>query len=231
VWGRWRIEQRLRAEGYARIAGVDEAGRGPLAGPVVAAAAILPWRCRLPGLHDSKVLTAEERERLYELIQKRALAIAVGIADARMIDRMNVLQANRHAMREAIEQLDPQPDLVLVDGEKLPGCATPQQAVVRGDHLCASIAAASVVAKVVRDRMMRDLDALYPEYGFRNHKGYATRGHRAKLLELGPCPEHRLSFAPVRSLLQGRLPLEEAQRERWFGQSAGRLDRAGRGSI
>jgi ribonuclease HII len=190
-----------------RIAGVDEAGRGPLAGPVVAAAAILPWRCRLPGLRDSKLLSEEERERLFGLIEKRALSVGVGIADARMVDRMNVLEANRLAMREAVEQLDPQPELLLVDGRELLACGIAQRAIVGGDRLCASIAAASVVAKVVRDRMMRDIDALYPGYGFRTHKGYATKEHRARLLELGPCPEHRLSFAPVQALLQARLPL------------------------
>lgn len=214
MWGRWKIEEELRAEGSTRIAGVDEAGRGPLAGPVVAAAAILPWRCRLPGLHDSKLLVRAERECLYQLILKRAVSLGVGIADARMVDRLNVLEATRLAMREAVEQLDPQPDLVLVDGRELPGCPAPQRAIVGGDHLCASIAAASIVAKVMRDRMMEELDRLYPEYGFAAHKGYATRAHQAKLLELGACPEHRLSFAPVRNLLQGRLPLERPGGER-----------------
>jgi len=211
MWGRWRIEEALRGEGFARIAGVDEAGRGPLAGPVIAAAAILPPRCRLPGLHDSKLLTADERDRLYELIRKRAVAIGVGIADARMIDRMNVLEATRWAMREAVEQLDPQPDLLLVDGRESLSTMIAQRAVVGGDHLCASIAAASIVAKVMRDRMMGEIDAMYPAYGFRAHKGYGTRDHQAKLLELGPCPEHRMSFAPVKALSQGVLPLQEAR--------------------
>jgi ribonuclease HII len=209
MWGRWRIEEELRAQGFARIAGVDEAGRGPLAGPVIATAAILPPRCRLPGLHDSKLLTAAERDRLYELIRKRAIAIGVGIADARMIDAMNVLEATRWAMREAIEQLDPPPDLLLVDGKELLDVAVRQRAIVGGDHLCGSVAAASIVAKVMRDRMMAEIDAMYPEYGFREHKGYGTRAHQAKLLELGPCPEHRMSFAPVRALSQGVLPLHD----------------------
>jgi len=209
MWGRWRIEEELRAQGFARIAGVDEAGRGPLAGPVIAAAAILPPRCRLPGLHDSKLLTAAERDRLYELIRKRAIAIGVGIADARMIDAMNVLEATRWAMREAIEQLDPQPDLLLVDGKELLDVAVRQRAIVGGDHLCGSVAAASIVAKVMRDGMMAEIDAMYPEYGFREHKGYGTRAHQAKLLELGPCPEHRMSFAPVRARSQGVLPLHD----------------------
>jgi ribonuclease HII len=209
MWGRWRAEADLRGQGFSRIAGVDEAGRGPLAGPVVAAAAVLPWRCRLPGLHDSKRLTAAERERLYDLIMRRALSIGVGLADARMVDRLNVLEATRLAMREAVDQLGAQPDLVLVDGRELLDLAVPQQAIVGGDRLCASIAAASIVAKVVRDRMMRELDELYPDYGFARHKGYGTREHQAKLVELGPCPEHRRSFAPVRELRQRLLPLAE----------------------
>jgi ribonuclease HII len=210
MWGRWRIEEELQGQGFRRIAGVDEAGRGPLAGPVVAAAAILPRRCRLPGLHDSKLLTRGDRERLYALIRKRAIAVGVGIADAKMVDRLNILEATRWAMTEAVEQLDLEPDLLLVDGRELPFHPGPQRAIVRGDRLCASIAAASIVAKVLRDRMMDELDGLYPQYGFAQHKGYATRLHHAKLLELGACPEHRLSFAPVRDLLQGRLPLRDA---------------------
>ena len=206
--GAWRIERQLRAEGFARIAGVDEAGRGPLAGPVVAAAVVLPWRCRLPGLDDSKLLPPGQRQRLYELILTRAEAVGVGFADARMIDRMNVLEATRAAMREALGLLAPPPEVALVDGWELPACPLPQRHVVGGDRISASIAAASVVAKVVRDQMMDELDALYPEYGFRHHRGYATREHRQRLVELGPCPEHRLSFAPVRELLQGGLPLE-----------------------
>jgi len=214
MWGRWRTEEALRAGGFVRIAGVDEAGRGPLAGPVVAAAAMLPRGCRLPGLNDSKLLTAAGRERLFELIVRRAVSIGVGIADARMIDRLNVLEATRLAMKEAVEQLEPQPDVVLVDGWEVPDWAVPQRALVGGDRTCGSIAAASVVAKVTRDRMMRDLGELYPGYGFGQHKGYLTRQHEERLQELGPCPEHRLSFAPVRALFQGRLPLEEPRRGR-----------------
>jgi ribonuclease HII len=213
MWGRWRIEEELRGQGFARIAGVDEAGRGPLAGPVIAAAAILPPRCRLPGLHDSKLLTPDERDRLYELILKRAIAVGAGIADAKMIDRMNVLEATRWAMQEAVEQLSPQPDLLLVDGRESVRMTIAQRTVVGGDHLCASIAAASIVAKVTRDRMMAEIDAIYPAYGFRVHKGYGTRDHQAKLLELGPCPEHRMSFAPVRALSQGVLPLQDMRGE------------------
>ena len=205
--GLWRIERDLWRRGFAHIAGVDEAGRGPLAGPVVAAAAILPPRCRLPGLADSKLLSAVRRERLYDLITGRALRIGIGLAEAGTVDRLNVLTATHAAMQAAIEQLDPPPELLLVDGRGLPGARIPQRAIVGGDRMCASIAAASILAKVVRDRLMMELDERYPEYGFGKHKGYATREHLARLAELGPCPEHRLSFAPVRAAVQTRLPL------------------------
>ncbi len=207
----WRNERELRAQGFANVAGVDEAGRGPLAGPVVAGAAILPEGCRLPGLADSKMLSEKERERLFDLIQERAVCIGVGQVGSRMIDRMNVLNATHVAMRQAIAALDPSPDALLVDGRDLPSAEVPQRGVVKGDRLCACIAAASIVAKVTRDRMMVELDALYPAYGFAQHKGYATRAHLARLQELGPCPAHRATFAPVRALLQGRLPLPEGE--------------------
>jgi len=205
--GLWRTERELRAQGFASIAGVDEAGRGPLAGPVVAAAVILPVGCRLSGLADSKLLSAAERERLFGLIQERSVAVGVGMVDARMVDRLNVLRAAQLAMRQAIGQLEPRPDLVLVDGRWLPGVDVPQRAIVGGDRSCGSVAAGSVVAKVVRDRLMMELDEQYPGYGFGQHKGYATQAHLACLRELGPCPEHRRSFAPVRAVLQEALPL------------------------
>jgi ribonuclease HII len=148
-----------------------------------------------------------------ELILKRAIAVGAGIADAKMIDRMNVLEATRWAMQEAVEQLSPQPDLLLVDGRESVRTTIAQRTVVGGDHLCASIAAASIVAKVTRDRMMAEIDAIYPAYGFKAHKGYGTRDHQAKLLELGPCPEHRMSFAPVRALSQCVLPLQDMRGE------------------
>ena len=211
--GLWRTERELRAQGFIHIAGVDEAGCGPLAGPVVVAAAVFADSCRLPGLADSKLLKAEARERLFELIHRKALCVGVGIADARMVDRLNVLSASHLAMHEAIKQLEPQPDLLLVDGRESVRMTIAQRTVVGGDHLCASIAAASIVAKVMRDRMMAEIDAIYPAYGFRVHKGYGTRDHQAKLLELGPCPEHRMSFAPVRALSQGVLPLQDMRGE------------------
>ncbi len=203
----WRTERDLWLQGFVRVAGVDEAGRGTLAGPVVAAAVILPPRCRLRGLADSKVLRPAERERLFDLIGSRAVCVGTGVADAGTVDRENVLGATHLAMQEAIARLDPPADFLLVDGRGLPGALLPQRAVVGGDGLCASIAAASIVAKVVRDRRMSELDALYPGYGFVAHKGYATRQHLARLRELGPCPEHRATFAPVRAVVQRPLPI------------------------
>ena len=206
--GLWRAERELRNQGFLRIAGVDEAGRGSIAGPVVAAAAIFDGSCHLPGLADSKLVKPADRERLFDLIHRKAVCVGVGIADARMVDRLNVLKATHFAMSEAIRQLEPRPDLLIVDGRGLPGAALPQRAIVGGDRTCASIAAASIVAKVVRDRMMVELDETYPGYAFGRHKGYGTRVHLQRLMELGPTPEHRRSFAPVRAARQGRLSLE-----------------------
>lgn len=206
--GLWRAERELRNQGFLRIAGLDEAGRGSIAGPVVAAAAIFDGSCRLPGLADSKLVKPADRERLFDLIHRKAVCVGVGIADARMVDRLNVLKATHFAMSEAIRQLEPRPDLLIVDGRGLPGAALPQRAIVGGDRTCASIAAASIVAKVVRDRMMVELDETYPGYAFGRHKGYGTRVHLQRLMELGPTPEHRRSFAPVRAARQGRLSLE-----------------------
>ena len=209
--GLWRTERELQRQGFVRIAGVDEAGRGPLAGPVVAAAVIFAESCRLRGLADSKLLKPEHRERLFDLIHGKAMCVGVGVADARIVDRLNVLGATHFAMGEAIRQLEPKPDLLLVDGRGLPGALFPQRAIVGGDRTCASIAAASIVAKVVRDRMMVELDEMYPGYAFGRHKGYGTREHLKRLVQLGPSPEHRRSFAPVRAAQQGRLLLESAE--------------------
>ena len=206
--GLWTTERELRQQGFVRIAGVDEAGRGPIAGPVVAGAAVFEGSCRLPGLADSKLVKPADRERLYDLIYRKAVCVGVGVADARTVDRLNVLKATHLAMSEAIRQLEPTPDLLIVDGRGLPGAVVPQRAIVGGDRTCASIAAASIVAKVTRDRMMVKLDEMYPGYAFRRHKGYGTREHLARLAELGPCPEHRRSFAPVAAARQGRLSLE-----------------------
>jgi ribonuclease HII len=180
-----------------RVAGVDEAGRGPLAGPVVAAAVILPPDRRIAGLDDSKVLSPEDRERFYGEITRRALAVGVGQADAATIDRVNVLEATRLAMRQALAQLAPEPELVLTDFVHLPGLPYPQRGLVGGDRRSASVAAASIVAKVTRDRLMVEADAQFPLYGFARHKGYATAEHLAALLRHGPCPLHRRRFSGV----------------------------------
>jgi ribonuclease HII len=203
--GLWATETELRGRGFLHIAGVDEAGCGPIAGPVVAAAVVFAGRQRLPGLADSKLVKPGDRERLFELIRERAVCLGIGAVDARGVDRTNILAAARAAMVEAIGKLSVRPDLLLVDGRGVPGAPIPQRAVVKGDRTCACIAAASIIAKVTRDRMMEELEVRYPGYGFARHKGYATREHLARLIELGPCPEHRQSFAPVKAARQGRL--------------------------
>jgi len=196
------VERARRAEGYVRIAGVDEAGVGPLAGPVVAAAVILPGEAMLPGLNDSKTLLPEERERLYASILASGARIGIGLADVAEIDRVNILQATRLAWRRAVTQLAPRPDFLLIDGRYRADFALPQMAIVSGDAQCASIAAASIVAKVTRDRVMRDLDARYPEFGFALHKGYATPAHLAAIRRHGFSPVHRRSFLPMRVFQQ-----------------------------
>jgi ribonuclease HII len=203
--GLWATELELRRRGFLRIAGVDEAGCGPIAGPVVAAAVVFAGRHRLPGLADSKLVKPGDRERLFDLISKKAVCMGIGAVDARTVDRTNILAAARAAMMEAISRLPVPPDLLLVDGRGVPGASIPQRAIVKGDRTCACIAAASIIAKVTRDRIMNELDAQYPGYGFAKHKGYGTREHLARLIELGPCPVHRQSFAPVRTARQRRL--------------------------
>jgi ribonuclease HII len=193
-------------QGHARVAGIDEAGRGPLAGPVVAAAVLFDRECvereykgALARLTDSKQLTAALRETFFEWLQNcEAVAIGVGIAEVEEIDSINILRATHVAMRRAAEEISPLPDHILVDGRPVPGLPSPSTSIVKGDSLSLSIAAASVVAKVTRDRIMRALDAVYPEYGFARHKGYGTRAHVEALLENGPTPVHRMSFRPVR---------------------------------
>lgn len=183
------------------IAGVDEAGRGPLAGPVVAAAVILDYRHPIDGLADSKKLSAAQRERLFDLICTRALYCAVGSASVQEIDTINILQATLLAMRRAVEGLRVTPGMVLVDGNRLPLLQVRAQAVIGGDATIAEISAASIVAKVHRDRWCAQLHDQYPEYGFADHKGYGTVRHLAALRRLGACPEHRRSFAPVAQVL------------------------------
>ena len=179
------------------MAGVDEAGRGPLAGPVVAAAVIIAPDRRIPGLADSKLLPPERREALFAVIHARALGVGVGVVDHETIDRINILQATRAAMREALAALAAAPELVITDFVALDGLPCPQRNLVGGDRRSASVAAASIVAKVARDRLMRELDAQYPAYGFARHKGYATPEHLAALDRWGPCPIHRRSFSGV----------------------------------
>jgi ribonuclease HII len=194
----FRYEKKLRAIGVARIAGIDEAGRGALAGPVVAAAVVLPEKFRHRKLKDSKQLVPELREEIYhELIAREEITWAVGIVDSLEIDRINILRATHCAMRAALIALSAPPDHVLIDGLPVFPFPLPQTAIIDGDCLSLSIAAASVVAKVTRDTMMRDFCARFPEYCFSQHKGYGTDLHLNKLHELGPCPIHRRSFEPV----------------------------------
>ena len=196
--------ERIGADGL--VAGVDEAGRGPLAGPVVAAAVILDPTVRIVGLADSKRLSAQHRAELDLEIRARASSCAVARVGADVIDAVNILQATMQAMREAVARLDLSPDEVLVDGNRCPVLSCPARAVVRGDASVAAISAASILAKVARDREMIEMDRRYPEYGFARHKGYGTRAHRDALLRFGPSPIHRTSFAPVRSALVRRVP-------------------------
>jgi ribonuclease HII len=193
----YRYEARAWRAGAARIAGLDEVGRGPLAGPVVAAAVIIRPDRRIGRLADSKVLAPGRREALYAEIRERALAVGVGVVDHLTIDRVNILEATRLAMRAALAGLAVEPDLVITDFVALRELPWPQRNLVDGDARCASVAAASIVAKVTRDRMMLEADARYPEYGFARHKGYATAEHLAALDRHGPCPLHRRTFAGV----------------------------------
>lgn len=198
----WLPERAVWKRGRLRVAGVDEAGRGPLAGPVVAAAVVLPPDFDAWGIHDSKKLSAAARERAEARIRAEALAIGAGIVPADEIDRLNILRATHQAMRLALASLDPAPDAVLVDGLPVPDLHDDCAALVGGDACCLSIAAASIVAKVTRDRMMIAYDAQYPEYGFARHKGYPAPEHLRALELHGPCPLHRRSFAPVAQRLR-----------------------------
>ena len=191
------FESEARLAGYDAIAGIDEAGRGPLAGPVVAAAVFLPAEYDIPGLQDSKRLTEPQRETVYGHVVRESLDYGVGVVSHRVIDRRNILWATRQAMVRAVRNLATVPDLLLVDGPIRLPAAIDQRPIVRGDASCASIAAASVIAKVTRDRMMVRYDRLYPLYGFARHKGYPTRDHYARLRAHGPCAIHRLTYRGV----------------------------------
>ncbi|BCO11581.1 Ribonuclease HII [Citrifermentans bremense] len=195
------LEAQALRRGYCRIAGIDEAGRGPLAGPVVAAAVVLPSGMLLPGVNDSKQLTEEKREELFDVIHREALAVGVGIGDHALVDSINILQATLSAMRDAVRALSLTPDFLLIDGISNVPMNIPQRTVKKGDSLSLSIAAASIIAKVTRDRMMVQYDVEYPGYGFASHKGYGAASHLAAITELGPCPIHRKTFSGVKEHL------------------------------
>lgn len=190
----WELENQIYSQGYKLVCGVDEAGRGPLAGPVYAAAVILPRDAVIPGLNDSKKLTERKREELFEPIKTAAISYGIAFATVEEIEELNILNATFLAMNRAIAQLEPQPELALIDGNRNSGIELNSQSVIKGDSLCADIAAASVLAKVSRDRYMLQMDELYPQYHFRQHKGYGTKLHYEALREYGPSPIHRLSF-------------------------------------
>ena len=190
----WQLENELYDGGISTLCGVDEAGRGPLAGPVCAAAVMLPRGLVIEGLNDSKKLTERRREQLYDEIKEKALHWAVAFAGVEEIETLNILGATYVAMNRAIAGLDVVPELALIDGNRAKGVEYDTRCVVGGDGKCADIAAASIMAKVTRDRLMCELDAQYPGYGFAKHKGYGTKEHYAAIRELGPCPAHRLSF-------------------------------------
>mgnify|MGYP003300668709 CR=1 FL=1 len=190
----WLFEDQYKAEGYAVICGVDEAGRGPLAGPVCAAAVILPEHLQLPGLNDSKKLTDKRRRELFPQILEQAIAYGIGLADHSEIDEINILQATYLAMERAMRSLSVKPDLALIDGNRAKDFGIPVQTIVKGDSRSASIAAASILAKVTRDDIMLEMAQQYPQYGFDVHKGYGTKAHYEALQTYGPCPIHRMTF-------------------------------------
>ena len=197
----WAFESEARKSGYLLIAGIDEAGRGPLAGPVVSAAVVLPETFSISDVDDSKKLTPKKRADLFPRIQEAALAVGVGIVDVETIDRINILQAALLSMAKAVGNLAIQPDYLLIDGPFQIPLDLPQNTLPKGDCLSISIAAASIIAKVTRDRMMVDFDRTYPEYGFSKHKGYPTKAHRAAIRKLGCSPIHRKTFKGVKEYL------------------------------
>lgn len=190
----WELEKEIYAQGCTLLCGVDEAGRGPLAGPVCAAAVILPVGLELPGLNDSKKLSEKQREALFMPIKAAARAYGIAFATVEEIENLNILNATFLAMNRAIAQLSPQPELALIDGNRSTGITLPSRCVVKGDSRCADIAAASVLAKVSRDHYMLEMAEEYPEYGFERHKGYGTKLHYEAIRKYGPCPIHRPSF-------------------------------------
>ena len=194
----WVFEKQAAATGCKDIAGIDEAGRGPLAGPVVSAAVILPVAFRDPDINDSKKISAKKRQQLYEVIYAHAVTIGIGIVDSIEIDRINILQASLLAMAMAVKNLDPRPDYLLIDGIFPISTDLPQQPIAKGDALSISIAAASIIAKVTRDRLMQKYHHYYPQFDFPKHKGYPTAAHREAIRKFGCCPIHRKSFRGVK---------------------------------
>lgn len=190
----WTLENEIYAGGVKRLCGVDEAGRGPLAGPVCAAAVILPQNCEIQGLNDSKKLTEKKREALFDVICAAAVSYGIAFATVEEIEEYNILGATFMAMNRAVARLDPVPELALIDGNRNTGIQIPSRCIVGGDGKCADIAAASVLAKVTRDRYMRQMAELYPQYGFEKHKGYGTKAHYDAIRAYGPSPIHRPSF-------------------------------------
>jgi len=194
------FEKQAVQSGYKVIAGVDEAGRGPLAGPVVSAAVVLPENFDVSGINDSKTLSEKRRQALFPVIKNQAIAFGIGMADHGEIDRINILQASLLSMKRAVENLKVTPDYLLIDGKFAIDSTIDQRPLIKGDGLSLSIAAASILAKVTRDRIMADLDRQYPGYGFSRHKGYPTKAHKAAILAHGPCPVHRKSFKGVKDI-------------------------------
>ncbi|HTK09003.1 MAG TPA: ribonuclease HII [Ktedonobacteraceae bacterium] len=210
----------LYTQGYSLVAGLDEAGRGCLAGPVVAAAVILPLAedttetlARFAGVNDSKQLTFAARERLYDIVMEHAISVGIGVGSVELIDQRNILQATKYAMRQALDQLTPEPEALLLDALTLPNLPQPQRSIIKGDARCLSIAAASIIAKVTRDRFMIALHNDYPHYGFDQHKGYGTAAHIAALSTHGVTDHHRKTFAPVSELLYGLFTQDENEED------------------
>ncbi|MCP3874085.1 MAG: ribonuclease HII [Desulfobacteraceae bacterium] len=202
----WQFEHKAKAQGYTNIAGVDEAGRGPLAGPVVSAAVILPDNFSCEGINDSKKLSEKKRQALFPIIKEHALAVATGICSHKEIDQINILQASLLSMKRAVENLSTPPefilpDYLLIDGKFTLNMDLDQNAIIKGDSRSISIASASIIAKVTRDKIMKDLHETYPEYNFIQHKGYPTKAHKEAILKHGPCPIHRTTFKGVKEVI------------------------------
>lgn len=209
-----KYEKELYEEGITLIAGVDEVGRGPLYGPVVTAAVILPVNYQLEGLTDSKKLTPKKRDIFYDIIKRDAVAIGIGMISPERIDEINIYEATKEAMYEAIEKLEPQPEHVLIDAMKLEDLKIPSTSIIKGDAKSLSIAAASVIAKVTRDRMMDDEAKIHPEYGFEHHKGYPTKAHIEAVKKYGVLKEYRKTFEPIKSIINGSVVNEKKQKEK-----------------